>query len=124
MNWKIKLVLFLSMIVLTVSTSACKREGEAEKPDKKVNKFLSNEEKEPKKKVITENSIIEIDEGLRSVPGGINAEGEWEAVNKKTNKAISDSLNKYKEEVEAEKAEKKIDDTLKETADNVTDAKI
>jgi hypothetical protein len=124
MNWKIKLVLFLSMIVLTVSTAACKREDEAEKPDKKVEKSLSNEVKETKEKVTTENSIIEIDEDLRSIPGGINAEGEWEAVNKKTNKTISESLNKYKEEVEAEKAEKKIEDTLKEITDNVTESKI
>jgi hypothetical protein len=124
MSWKIKLVLFLSMIVLTVSTAACKREDETEKPDKKVKKSLSNEVKETKAKVITENSIKKIDEGFRSIPGGINAEGEWEEADKKTNKTISDSLNKYKEEVEAEKAEKKIDDTLKETVDNVTDAKI
>jgi hypothetical protein len=124
MSWKIKLVLFLSMIVLTVSTAACKREDETEKPDKKVKKSLSNEVKETKAKVITENSIIEIDEELPSIPGGINAEGEWEAVNKKTNKTISDSLDKYKEEVEAEKAEKRIDETLKDTAGDVTEPKI
>ena len=124
MNWKIKLVLFLSMIVLTVSTAACKREDEAEKAYNKVEKSLSNEVKETKENGITGNSIKKIDEGLRSIPGGINAEGEWEAVNKKTNKAISDSLNKFKEEVEAEKAGKKIDETLKDTAGDVTDTKI
>jgi hypothetical protein len=105
MSWKIKLVLFLSMIVLTVSTAACKREDEAEKADKKVEKSLSNVVKETKEKAITENSIKKIDEDLRSIPGGINAEGEWEEADKKIKTAISDSINKVKEEVEAKKAE-------------------
>jgi hypothetical protein len=105
MSWKIKLVLFLSMIVLTVSTAACKREDEAEKAYKKVKKSLSNDVKETQEKGITENSIKKIDEGFRSIPGGINAEGEWEEADKKINTAISGSLNKFKEEVEAEKAE-------------------
>ena len=92
------------MIILTVSTAACKREDEAEKAYNKVEKSLSNEVKETKENGITENSIKKIDEGLRSIPGGINAEGEWEEADKKINTAISGSLNKVKEEIEAEKA--------------------
>jgi hypothetical protein len=105
MSWKIKLVLFLSMIVLTVSTAACKREDETEKPDKKVEKSLSNDVKETKGNSSTENSIKQIDEDLRSIPGGINAEGEWEEADKKIKTAISDSINTVKEEVEAKKTE-------------------
>ena len=46
MNWKTKAVLFLSMAVLAFSIVSCKKEGEAEKAGKKIDKAFSDAKKE------------------------------------------------------------------------------
>ena len=42
MNWKTKLIILFSLAVLAFSTTACKKKGEAEKADKKIDKALND----------------------------------------------------------------------------------
>ena len=42
MNWKTKLIILFSLAVLAFSTTACKKEGEAEKAGKEIDKALND----------------------------------------------------------------------------------
>ena len=45
MNWKTKLVLLFTVVVLAFSTVACEKEGEGEKAGKKIDKALKDLQK-------------------------------------------------------------------------------
>ena len=42
MNWKTKLIILFSLAIMAFSTTACKKEGEAEKAGKKIDKTLND----------------------------------------------------------------------------------